>query len=252
MTEINITSYNTKRYNKTSFFDEIGQQITYKINHDDTPAETCNDFYPIHCQQGHNQKILRLHTDGEDFSLNSISNDLATPSVQLAADCFRMGSTINQFRRLCRPRSLISLTSSENSTGSYSYISVTETEGTTEPGPSSRTELIVHEDCDNDENEDAYVCESNVNGHYRLCKARAAHDLVITDPDTLLAKKTPPAWTAPHLRFQEMINKLDDVGEFLDLDIPSKLQEKLKAPCCTLLDSRKYLSRPQSSRNPTI
>ena len=50
------------------FFDEHGQQITYKMNHDDTPAESCNDFYPIHCQQGKDQKILRLHIDGENFS----------------------------------------------------------------------------------------------------------------------------------------------------------------------------------------
>ena len=40
------------------FFDEHGKQITYKINHDDTSAETCNDFYPIHCQQGKDQKLL--------------------------------------------------------------------------------------------------------------------------------------------------------------------------------------------------
>ena len=46
------------------FYDELGQQITYKINHDDTSAEKCNDFYPIHCQQGKDQKILRLHNDG--------------------------------------------------------------------------------------------------------------------------------------------------------------------------------------------
>ena len=83
------------------FFDENGQQITYKINHDDTAAETCNDFYPIHCQQGEDQKILRLHNDGENFSLNSFSTEFATSSVQLAADCFRMGRTISQFRRLC-------------------------------------------------------------------------------------------------------------------------------------------------------
>ena len=91
------------------FFDEHGQQITYKINHDDTAAETCNDFYRLHCQQGKAQKILRLHIDGENFSLNSLSADFATSSVQLAADCFRMGRTINQFRRLCRPGSPVSL-----------------------------------------------------------------------------------------------------------------------------------------------
>ena len=37
------------------FFDEHGQQITYKIKNDDTAAETCNDFYPILCQQGKHQ-----------------------------------------------------------------------------------------------------------------------------------------------------------------------------------------------------
>ena len=37
------------------FFDEHGQQVTYKINHDDTSAETCNDFYHIHCQRGKDQ-----------------------------------------------------------------------------------------------------------------------------------------------------------------------------------------------------
>ena len=73
------------------FFDKQGQQITYKINHDETTAETCNDFYPIHCQQCKDQKTLRLHNDGENYSLNSISTDFATSSVQFAADCFPMG-----------------------------------------------------------------------------------------------------------------------------------------------------------------
>ena len=58
------------------FFDENGEQITYKIYHDDTAADTCNDFYPIHCQQGQDQKLLRLHNDGENFLFNSISTDL--------------------------------------------------------------------------------------------------------------------------------------------------------------------------------
>ena len=119
------------------FFDEHGQQIKYKINHDDTSAETCNDFYPIHCQQGKDQKILRLHNDGESFSLNSFSTEFATSTAQLAADCLRMGRTINQFRRLCRPGSPVSLSSSESSTGTYSSISVIEMDGTEETEPSS-------------------------------------------------------------------------------------------------------------------
>ena len=219
------------------FFYEHGQQITYKINHDGTAAETCNDFYPIHCQQGKDQKLLRLHNDGENFSPNSISTDFATSSVQLAADCFRMGRTIKQFRRLCRPGSPVSLSSSESSTGTYSSISVIETDGTEVPGPSPYAERVVHEDCDIDEDEDDYVCEINANDHYRLCKARAAHDLVISDPDTLPAKKTLPAAAAPHLRTQDFITKLVDVAKVVDLDVPSILIEQLEDPVLSIVRS---------------
>ena len=219
------------------FFDEHGQQITYKINHDDTAAETCNDFYPIHCQQGKDQKILRLHNDGESFSLNSISTVFATSSVQLAAECFQMGRTIKQFRRLCRPGSPVSLSPSQSSTGTYRSISVIETDGTEEPGPSSNAERVVCEDCDIDEDEDDYVCEINANDHYRLCKARAAHYLVISDRDTLLAKKTLSAAAAPHLRTQDLITKLDDVAKVVDLDVPTILQKQLKDPVLTVVRS---------------
>ena len=212
------------------FFDEHGQQITYEINHHDTAAETCNDSYPIHCQQSKDQKILQLHIDGENFSLDSISTGFATSSVQLAADCSRMGRAIHQFRRLCRPGSPVSLSPSGSSSGTYSSFSVIETDGTEEPGTSSNVERVVHEDCDIDKDEDDYVFEINANDHYRLCKARAAHDLVISDPDTLLAKNTISATAAPHLRTQDLITKLDDVAKVVDLDVPTKLQEQLKDP----------------------
>ena len=172
------------------FFDEYGQRITYKTNQDDTTADTCNDFYPIHCQQGKNQKVLRLYNDGENFFPNSTSTDLAMPSVQLAADCFRMGKVMNQFRRLCRPHSPVSLSSSEGSNGTYSSISVTKTARTEKTGPSSHAERAAHEDCDIDEDEDDYLCELNASDHYRLCKARPGHDLVLSSADALLVKKT--------------------------------------------------------------
>ena len=221
----------------TQFFDEHGQQITYKINHDDTSAETCNDFYPIHCQQGKDQKILRSHNDGENFSLNSISIDSSPSSVQSAADCFRMRRTINQFRRLCRPGLPVSSSSSESSCGTYSSISVIETDRAKELGPSSTGERIVHDDCDIDEDEDDYVCEINASDHYRLCKARAAHDLVISDSDTLLARKTLSAAAASHLKTQDLITKLDDVAKVVDLDVPTILQEQLKDPALSVVRS---------------
>ena len=218
------------------FLDEHGQQITHKINHDDTSAESCNDFYPIYCQQGKDQKILRLQNDCGNFSLNSISADFSNSSVQLVADCFRMGWTINQFRRLCRPGSPVSLSSAESSTVTYSSSSVIETDGTEEPG-SSYAERVVNGDCDFDEVEDDYVWEINAKEYYRQCKVREAHDLVISDSDTLLAKKTLSAAAAPHLRTQDLITKLDDVAISVDLDVPTILQEQLKDPVLSIVGS---------------
>ena len=148
-----------------------------------------------------------------------------------------MGWTINQFRRLCRPGSPVSLSSSQNSSGTYSSISVIETGGTEEPDSSSYVERAVQEDCDIGKDEDDYVCEINANHHYRLCKARAAHDSVISDSDTLLAKKTLSAATAPHLRTQDLITKLDDVAKVVDLDVPTILQEQLKDPVLSIVRS---------------
>ena len=38
--------------------DEQGCPTIYRIQHDDNPTDTSNDFYPIHCQQGKDNKVL--------------------------------------------------------------------------------------------------------------------------------------------------------------------------------------------------
>ena len=63
------------------FLDENGKPIFYKIQHEDNPHDTCNDFYPIHRQQGSDEKILRLQNDGESCTLNSISIEFPTLSA---------------------------------------------------------------------------------------------------------------------------------------------------------------------------
>ena len=83
------------------FYDEHGSLVTYRIQQDDNPNDTCNDFYPIHCQQATDNKVLRLHNNGENFTINCLSNEFPTTTKQSATDCFRLGRTINQFRRLC-------------------------------------------------------------------------------------------------------------------------------------------------------
>ena len=85
------------------FYDEHGFSVTDRFQHDDNPSDTCNDFYPILCQQGNVNKVLRLHNDGEHFTLNSLSNEFLSTTIQSATVCFRLGKTIIQFRHLCVP-----------------------------------------------------------------------------------------------------------------------------------------------------
>ena len=84
-------------------YDEHGSPVTYRIQHGDKPNDTCNDFYPIHYQQGNDNKVLRLHNDPENFTLNSLRNEFPSTTIQSATDCFRRCKTINQFRRICLP-----------------------------------------------------------------------------------------------------------------------------------------------------
>ena len=63
------------------FLDENGSPVTYRIPDADNPNDTCNDFYPIPCQHGNDKKVLRLHNDGENFTLNSLSNEFPSTTI---------------------------------------------------------------------------------------------------------------------------------------------------------------------------
>ena len=212
------------------FFDENGNPVFYKIQLEDNPHDTCNDFHPIHRQQGNDQNILRLQNDGESYTLNSISNEFPTLSAQSAADCFRMGKTINQFRRLCYPLS-------------YSTI----LHDTSDPTCSSISSLVTEEaECkllkvvtvptdqtegDEEEHEDDHIFRVDTNiDHYRLCKAKTAHDSVLGKIDASLGKKPLTVTEPPHLDTRALISKLDEVAKRVDLDVSTILTEQIKDP----------------------
>ena len=208
------------------FYDEHGSPVTYRIQHDDNPNDTCNNFYPIHCQQGNNNKVLRLHFDGESFSLNSLNNEFSTTTIQSATDCFRMGRTINQFRRLClsSTQSLSSVEDSELTYSSISSLNTTEDDDVLD-------ELTDDVDTITADDEDNLICEINTHvDHYRLCKAKAAHDTVLGKIDASLAKKPLTANEAPHLDTKSKIAKLDEVAKTIDLDVSTILAEQIKDP----------------------
>ena len=168
------------------FYDQHGSPVTYRIQHDDNPNDTWNDFYPIHCQQGNDNKVLRLHNDGEKFTINSLSNEFPTTTIQSATNCFRLGRTINQFRRLCLSPTQ-SLSSVEDSEPTYSSINSLNT---------NEDDIAFDETHDNendattDDDEDNLICETDTHAdHYRLCKAKAAPDAVLGKINASLAKK---------------------------------------------------------------
>ena len=228
------------------FFDEHGKPLFYKIQHEDNPHDTCNDFYPIHRQQGNDEKILRLQNDGKNYTLNSISKEFPTLSAQSAADCFRMGKTINLFRRLCYPLSYSPILR-ENSDSIYSSISSLNTEGS-----ECRTSNVVavptdqtEDNEEEDEDDHIFRIDTNVD-HYRLCKAETAHNSVLGKIDASLAKKPLTNTEVPHLDTKALIAKLDEAAKSVDLDVSTILAEQIKDP--VLRTVRSWI-RKQSSPN---
>ena len=147
------------------FYDEHGSPVTYRIQHDDNPNDTCNNLYPIHCQQGADNKVLRLFIDGENFTLNSLGNEFSTTTKQSATDCFRLGRTINQFRRLCLP-STQSLSSVEDSEPTYSSANSLNSN---EVGNTLDETQNDEDDATTDDDEDNLICEINTPADHSDC-----------------------------------------------------------------------------------
>ena len=172
------------------------------------------------------KKVLRLHNAGENFTLNSLSNEFPSTTKHSATDCFRVGKTINQFRRLCLP-STQSLSSAEGSDPTYSSI---DSSNTNEDDDA----LVESHDADDnpiiDDAEDNFICGINTHAdRYRLCKAKAAL-VVLGKIDASLAKKPLTATEAPHLDNKSLIAKLDEVAKTNDLDVSTILAEQNEDP----------------------
>ena len=168
-----------------------------------------------------------MHNDGENFTLNSLTNEVPSTTIQSATAWFRLGKTINQFRRSCLP-STQSLSSAENSDPTYTSIDSLSTNGNDDA-------LAEPYDDDDDpiinDDEDNYICEINTHAdRYRLCKAKAAHDAVLGKIDASLAKKPLTATEAPHLDTKSLNAKLDEVAKTIDLDVSTILAERIKDP----------------------
>ena len=211
------------------FFDEHGSLVIYKIQHEDNPNNSCNDFYPIPCQRGTEEKVLRLQNDGETYTLNSITNEFPILSIQSAAVCFRMGKLINQFRRLCSPLAS-PVTLHNNSDPTYSSISfheIEKEEDNADPYSPVSEDQVQKRAAPNDEEDHIFEVSINTD-HYRLCKVKLAHDSVLVKLDTSLTKKALKATEAPHLDTKALIAKLDEVSKIVYLDVSTILAKQIE------------------------
>ena len=168
-----------------------------------------------------------MYNDGENFTLNSLINEFPTTTIQYATDCFRLGKTLNQFRRLCLP-STQSSSSVEESEPTYSSINSLNTNENDNAFDETQD---GEDDATTDDNEDNLICEINTHAdHYRLCKVKAAHDAVLGKIDAFLANKPLTANEASQLDTKSLIAKLDEVAKTIDLDVSTILAEPVKDP----------------------
>ena len=104
-----------------------------------------------------------------------------------------------------------------------------------------------------DDDEDNLICEINTHAyHYRLCKAKAAHDAVLGKNNASLAKKPLTATEAPHLDTKSLIAKLDDIAKAIDLDVSTILAEPIKDPVLGTVRSRIPKGTSPEPKDPEI
>ena len=232
------------------FFDEHGTPVTYQIQHEDNPNDTCNYFYPIKYKRGTEEKILRLQNDGEDFTVSSMLDKFSIISVQQASDCFRMGKFVNQFRRICGPeiQSNASVNISNTDYSSINSLSPFEDDAT----DSTNSDDDSHH-FSTDSEDDNIVCDISIQADQaRLCQGKQAHDLVLGKTDASLTKKCLTASDAPHLNTQALIQKLDEVAKTVDPDVSTILEEQMNDP---VLGTVRYWIRkntPPDIKSPEI
>ena len=103
-----------------------------------------------------------------------------------------MGKTINEVRRMWLPLSV----TDDYPYSIYSYMNSFDVEKECpELSISSSEELNFRE-----EDEKGQICDININiDHYRMCKAKTAHDPLLGKIDVSSVKKSLPVAETPHL-----------------------------------------------------
>ena len=149
-----------------------------------------------------------------------LNNEFPTITIKSATDCFRMGTTINQLRRLCVP-STQSLSSIEHSEPTYSSIKSLNNNSDDE----ALNEIHDVDDKINDDDKDNLICEKNLMSTTIGCVQPRQRTTLYGAELMLLC-----LGRRSRLRRPALITKLDDVAEKVNLDVSTILAEQFKDP----------------------
>ena len=212
-----------------SFYDEKGDQMHYTIKHEDSQDISCNDFFPIICQHGNDRQILHLKNDGDEQYIEDYFEDnevLAT--MQDMTDCFKLGKTINQYKRLC------------------SDVCPYFTNCTIE----DETYSEIEEQQDDGYNSDNEIAELN----FDQKDSDFLHDFSLANESIRRNKSQKPILKSnidselhPEVDTKELIQKLSDFAKTADLDVTTLVEEQLNDP--VLQKVRSWIKK--SDKRPT-
>ena len=100
----NLQKLHKKIPRDVSFYNEFGLKVHYAIEHNDDGQCGSNDFFPILCQKGKDQRLLHLKNDGVEHEVEHYENQQTVMATrQDIDDCFNLGKSINQYKNLSLP-----------------------------------------------------------------------------------------------------------------------------------------------------
>ena len=232
------------------FSDKNGTPVSYQIQQEDSPNDTCNDFYPIKYKRGNGEKLLRLRNNGQDFTVGSTVDEFPITSIQQASDCFRMGRFIHQVRRICGPQTQSSVSANASNTDSSSINSLSSAEDNDASQDSPYNDSFH---ISTDSEDDNILCDISIQADQtRLYPAKQAHDLMLGKTNASLVKKFLKTSDAPHRDTKAFTQKLDEVAKTVDLDVSTIPTEQMKDPVPGTVRSWIRRSTPLDTKLPEI
>ena len=233
----NVTLEETKNLQKLhkeiprdiSFYDEFGSKIHYAIEHNDDGHCSSNDFFPILCQKGKDQRLLHLKNDGEEHEVEHYENQQTVMATrQDIADCFKLGKSINQYKNLCLPSYKIQY----------------------EPEYSRIDDIETDSSCDEEEVAELHL--SSEDHEFYRDKSTAKEKNISQKRERPLLNKNLDVEQFPHVDTKDLLQKLSDYSKTADLDITTLVAEQINDPVLQIVRAWVRNKNKPNTKTPEI